>query len=144
MNTARRDSAGLFSDHVNAVAAEMSRQLVAFEQSHHPSVFGSGLLAEGTGFEQGNREAGVLEQLVNLSWRIFPVVTRIGFGFAGRGLDIGVKKSGMIALQHSGQAPQCGDIRRGKDEVSARLEDAVHFRHQVHRVLIQVLDQLTA
>ena len=55
-----------------------------------------------------------------------------------------MKESGMIALQDRRDAAQRRQIRRGQHQVAARFEDAVHLQHQMHWIVEQVLDELTA
>src|SRR5262245_25301993 len=99
----------------------MRRQFVAVEQPLDPGVLGMRLVAEGTSLEKHDGEAGVFQKLMDLARRVFTVVARLGFSLGGR-FDIGVKKSGMIALEDGGEPSQRRDVGRGEHEMSAGLQ----------------------
>ena len=136
--------AGLPAHRVYAVAAQFRTQAVALQQMQNPAELGMRLVAELARLQPRHFEAGILQQLMDLARRVFAIVPRIHLARALRRTDVGVKESGMVALQDSRDAAQRGDIRRGQHQVAARLQDPVDLAHQVHRVFEEVLDQFAA
>src|SRR5260221_2401228 len=125
----------------NSLAAQGSVEIVALEQMDHPGILGRRLVAKRAGFQTHDREPGSFQQPLNLTRRVLAVMSRVGFA-RGRRTHVCVKKSRMKALQDRRDTTQRRQVRRGQHKVAGRFEDAVHLRHQMHRIVEQMFDKI--
>ena len=109
-----------------------------------PAEFGVRFVEELAGFEAFDFEAGIVQQELDLHWRVFAVVPGLGFLACLAGPDVGREKRRMVALQDAGDGTQRRDVGGSENQMAAGLQDAVDLMHHVHGVGRQVLEEFAA